>query len=59
MVGDDFEKMVRTYDISPDDKTLNLHDVIKDNPGKITKRPQDMPGSPVAIASSANGSRFR
>ena len=34
MVRDDGEKMVRTYNISPDDKTLTLHDVIKDNPGE-------------------------
>ena len=26
--------MVRTYNISPDDKTLILHNVIKDNPGE-------------------------
>ena len=34
MVRDDGQKMVRTYNISPDDKTLILHDVIKDNPGE-------------------------
>jgi hypothetical protein len=34
MVRDDGEKMVRTYSISPDDKTLTLHDVVKDNPGE-------------------------
>ena len=34
MVRDDGQKMVRTYNISPDDKTLTLHDVFKDNPGE-------------------------
>ena len=34
MVRDDGEKMVRAYTISPDDKTLTLHDVIKNNPGE-------------------------
>ena len=34
MVKDDGENMVRTYNVSPDDKTLTLHDVIKDNPGE-------------------------
>ena len=34
MVRNDGEKMVRTYNISSDDKTLTLHDVIKDNPGE-------------------------
>jgi hypothetical protein len=33
MVRDDGEKMVRTYNISPDDKTLTLHDVFAGNPG--------------------------
>jgi hypothetical protein len=31
MVRDDGQKMVRTYNISPDDKTLTLHDVISGN----------------------------
>jgi hypothetical protein len=33
MLRDDGQKMVRTYNISPDDKTLTLHDVFKGNPG--------------------------
>jgi hypothetical protein len=33
MVRDDGQKMVRTYNISPDDKTLTLHDVFQGNPG--------------------------
>jgi len=32
MVRDDGQKMVRTYNISPDDKTLTLHDVFSSNP---------------------------
>ena len=34
MVRDDGEKMVRKYSVSPDDKTLTLHDVVRDNPGE-------------------------
>lgn len=34
MVRDDGQKMVRTYNISPDDKTLTLHDVFTGNPGE-------------------------
>ena len=33
MVRDDGQKMVRTYNISPDDKTLTLHDVFTGNTG--------------------------
>ena len=33
MVRDDGQKMVRTFNISPDDKTLTLHDVFTGNPG--------------------------
>lgn len=33
MGRDDGQKMVRTYNISPDDKTLTLHDVFSGNPG--------------------------
>ena len=34
MIRDDGQKMVRTYNISPDDKTLTLHDVFTGNPGE-------------------------
>ncbi len=33
MIRDDGEKLVRTYNISSDDKTLTLHDVISGAPG--------------------------
>lgn len=33
MARDDGEKLVRTYNISPDDKTLTLHDVYAGTPG--------------------------
>ena len=51
MVRDDGEKMVRTYNISPDDKTLTLHDVFKDNPGEnyetTTKYARLVPGHSI------------
>lgn len=34
MVRSDSQKMVRTYNISPDDKMLTLHDVFSGNPGE-------------------------
>ena len=51
MVRDDGQKMVRTYNISPDDKTLTLHDVFsgnsEDNYETITKYARLAPGSSI------------
>jgi hypothetical protein len=51
MVRDDGEKMVRTYTISADDKTLTLHDVFTGNPGEsyetTTKYARLAPGNSI------------
>lgn len=51
MVRDDGQKMVRTYNISPDDKTLTLHDVFTGNPGDnfetTTKYARISPGNRI------------
>ncbi len=51
MVRDDGQKMVRTYNISPDDQTLTLHDVFNDNPGgnyeTTTKYARIAPGKSI------------
>jgi hypothetical protein len=51
MVRDDGQKMMRTYNISPDDKTLTLHDVYKGNPGEnyetTTKYARLAPGNGI------------
>lgn len=51
MVRDDGQKMVRTYNISPDDKTLTLHDVFtgnaEDNYETTTKYARLSPGSSI------------
>ena len=51
MVRDDGEKVVRTFNISPDDKTLTLHDVFAGNPGdnyeSTTKYRRLSPGNSI------------
>jgi hypothetical protein len=51
MVRDDGQKMVRTYNISPDDKTLTLHDVFTggtgDNYETTTKYVRLSPGNSI------------
>jgi hypothetical protein len=51
MVRDDGEKMVRTYNISADDKTLTLHDVFAGKPGEnyetTTKYARLAPGNSI------------
>lgn len=51
MIRDDGQKMVRTYNISADDKTLTLHDVFKGNPGEnyetTTKYARLSPGKSI------------
>lgn len=51
MVRDDGQKMVRTYNISPDDETLTLHDVFAGSPGdsyeSTTKYKRLSPGSSI------------
>lgn len=51
MVRDDGEKMVRTYNISADDKTLTLHDVFPGDPGEnyemTTKYARLSPGNSI------------
>ena len=51
MVRDDGQKMVRTYNISPDDKTLTLHDVFtgnaEDNYETTTKYARLSPGNSI------------
>jgi hypothetical protein len=51
MVRDDGQKMVRTYNISPDDKTLTLHDVFAGDAGEnyetTTKYARLSPGNSI------------
>lgn len=51
MIRDDGQKMVRTYNISPDDKTLTLHDVFTGEPGDnfetTTKYARLSPGNSI------------
>jgi hypothetical protein len=51
MVRTDDQNMVRTYNISPDDKTMTLHDVFSGNPGEnyeiTTKYARLSPGNNI------------
>lgn len=51
MVRDDGQKMLRTYNISPDDKTLTLHDIFTGDPGEnyetTTKYARLSPGNSI------------